>query len=203
MIKYLKSHYVAAIAAFLGAFLVGNVAFAGTGAAEDSSLLSYLTPVLDAFRGHDYSYAGALALVALTAILGKFGQKIPGRVGAGLAGEWGKLGLLASMSFFGSLAAQLAGPQGLTLGILETAAKLTFYASGAYGLLKKFAYPLLVKLRPRLPGWAASILDVLVWVLDHGKAAAIAKAEKAGAAAVAASPAKGAAALTGSPREIK
>lgn len=171
---------------------------------EPWSVWDVLRPVVEAFRGKDYDAAGALALVALTAILGHYGSKLPGKFGAFFNGEPGKLVTLVGGAFFASLALQLTGPQGFTLGILKTAGWLAFLAGGGYGLVKKFLYPILVgKLRPKLPGWAQPILDGLLWFLDRGKAAAIAKAEKAGAAAVAAKPGAGAAGVVGKPRDVE
>ena len=182
----------------VGVALTGVLVFAGTAlaqgavAGDNSSVLDLLTPVLEAFRGGDYAAAGALALVVLVAVARQYGSKVPGAVGAFLAGELGAATLVLVGSFAATLAAMVSGPGVATAAVVWTAAKIAFYASGGFALAKKFAYPVLVKLRAKLPGWAAAILDVLLWVMDGGKAAAIAKAEKAGKAAVDAKPSPGA-----------
>jgi hypothetical protein len=176
-------------------------AFAAGAAATDGSspLGDVLSAVLSAFRGKDYDYAGALAIVALAAVFRQYGSKFPGKLGAFFSGEWGALTIVAMTAFAGSVAAQVAGPQGITLAILSTALSLTWKAASGYGLVKKFLYPLLVKLRAKLPGWAQSLLDVVLWFFDGGQAKATAKAEAAGAEAVKANPSKGAAGVVGEP----
>lgn len=192
---------IALVATGVAAFLLGfaGVAMAQAGTVgSDGSILDMLRPVLEAFRGGDYAAAGALALVVLVAVARQYGA----RVWPALGSELGAIALVVVGSFAATLAAMISGPAPLTLAVAWTAAKIAFYASGGFALVKKFAYPLLVKLRGKLPGWAAGILDVVLWVLDGGKAAAIAKAEKAGAAAVAAKPGAGAGGVVGKPKDV-
>lgn len=177
----------------------GTAFAAGAVAGDEASFFELLGPVLEAFRGGDYAAAGALFLVVLVAVARQYGARLV----PWLASELGAAALVLVGSFAATLAAMISGPAPLTAAVAWTAAKLAFYASGGFALAKKFVYPLLVKLRGKLPGWAAAILDVVLWVLDGGKAAAIAKAEKDGAAAVAAAPSKGAAGVVGKAKDIE
>ena len=197
MKAFLKRHTLA-IGVGLVAFLAASTAFAATGVAEDASLLDLLRPVLEAFRGGDYAAAGALALVVVVAVARQYGA----RVWPALGTEPGAAALVLLGSFGATLGAMITGPAALTAAVAWTALKIAFYAAGGFALAKKFAYPVLVKLRAKLPGWAQGVLDVLMWVLDGGKARATAKAEAAGTAAVAANPGRGAAAITGNPEDV-
>lgn len=207
MTTKIKYAFSLTIAALVGLVTFGGVAMAA-GAAEpaNGSLMDLLSPVLDAFRGGQFVYGGALALVVAVALVKRYGgDRFPW-----LNGDVGGSVLALAGSFFASVAVAIAPGTGATLGLhtIWTAGGVAVAAAGGYTLIKKLVIDPLIKSSwylNKAPAWFKAGMSVVLWIFGEGGAAAISTAEKAGDAAVAAHPAQGAAdpAASGKVTEVK
>lgn len=186
--------------AFAGTALAGGVV---NSAADESSLIDLLKPVIDAFRGGQYVFAGALALVLAVAAVRKYGAtKIPWFVS-----DAGGATLTLVGAFGASMAATLADGSSPSLNMAWSALGIAVSAAGGYALIKKLAVDPLMKsawYKERCPAWLRAILDAALWIFakpsDGEKV--IAKAEQAGEKAVEAKPSTGADGVIGKPEDL-
>lgn len=198
----LKYLFALTVAGIVGLVTFGGVAVAA-GAAEptDGSLLDLLKPVLDAFRGGQYVYAGALALVlAVAAVKHYGGNRFPW-----LLSDIGSSILALLGSFAATLSVALGTGSKLGLGLLWTAGGVAVAAAGGYSLIKKLVIEPLIASNwyKNAPSWVVTGMDVVLWIFGEATSSPIPAAEKAGTDAVAAHPAGGTAAVVGTPTEIK
>lgn len=192
----IKRH-VSSLLALAGLVLLFLVSFtanafaAGAALPTDSTpLLDLLRPVYDAFAGGHNVAAGALALVAMIALLKRYAESIPTygtSINKFLHTDAGGAMTTLGLSFFGAIGtATLSGS--LSWAIISTAGGIAVVAVGGYTLLKK-----LVLDRLQDSAWfktsAPALLKMVVSLIDPPSPIVV--AEKAGADAVAAAPSKG------------
>jgi len=175
-------------------------------AGDGSGLYELARPVIDAILHGQPWLAASLALVFVVALIGKYGDKLPGRLGRAMAwldsSDPGRAILVLVGSFGGALAATLAGGAPMTLAIAWTALKVAIGGAGIYSLAKKLLTPLVSK----APAWLQPVLRLILWAFERKERAAAdaaTKAQTAGDEAVKANPPTGAAGIVGSPRDVK
>lgn len=187
---------------FFGFFTATALA-AGAVSPDDGSLLDLFKPVVDAFRGGQYLYAGMLALVVAVAALKRYAPTKYG-ISDFVHGDVGGTALTLVASFGGAMATTLGAGDPFSWGIAKTAALIAVGAAGGYAMIKKLVVTPLVNsdwYKNKAPGWLKTILSLALWMFD--KPDPVAAAEKAGDDAVAAKPAEGTKAVEGSITEVK
>lgn len=187
--KKKAAHILMLVLAMLAAF-TATAAAASAAAPSDGTWLDALRPVFDAIVGGHYLAAAALALVAATAMLSRYGSKRLPFLGTGA----GKAMLVLVGSFGGAVGSAALGGATLSLGLLWTAVKVAVAAAGGYSLLKE-----LLGIIP-WPSWMRPIVDFVRAMFnrpDPGPQVAA-----AGDAAVAAKPSKGIAGVIKPPRNV-
>jgi hypothetical protein len=191
------------VTVFTGTIFTGRAlaASAADPAAADPSVLELLKPVYDAFAGHRPALGVALGLIALCALLKRWGgAKLPFlHTNAG-----GSLLVLVASAATASSAALLAPGAKFSLDLLWSSTLVGVGAAGGYAVIKNL---IIDPLLPKLPAWAQTLLAPVMWVFDSTTAKpadiALAEAVKAGEKAVAANPGLGAESVLGVPLEIK
>lgn len=187
---------------FLGFFTATALA-AGAVSPDDGSLLDLFKPVVDAFRGGQYLYAGMLALVVAVAALKRYAPTKYG-ISDFVHGDVGGTALTLVASFGGAMATTLGAGDPFSWGIAKTAALIAVGAAGGYAMIKKLVVTPLVSstwYQTKAPGWLKTILGLALWIFD--RPTPIAVAEKAGEDAVAANPGVGVKSVEGTPTEIR
>ena len=174
---------------FLGVFT--TMAFAaGAATPEDGSLLDYLKPVLEAFRGGDYPFTASLAVVFIVAAARRYGSpRIPW-----LGSRAGGAALTFAGAFAGGLATGLSGDGTFSWHLALMSLNVAFVATGGYVIVKELFIDKIIASKwyqEKAPGWLKSILSLVLWMFEHRGKSASDKAEEAGDKAVAADPAKG------------
>lgn len=186
------SHVALLALVFLAAFTA--TAFAATAAApSDGTWLDALRPVFDAVVGGNYFAAAALALVAVTALVSKYGK---GRF-PWLASGPAKAALVLIGSFGGALGTAAMGGAAFSLALLWTAVKVAIAAAGGYSLLKE----LLGAIAPHLPSWMQPIVRAVRALFDRPDPAV--QVAAAGEAAVVAKPSTGITGVIKTPKTVK
>lgn len=173
-------------------------------APDDSNfLVDALKSVYDAISTHQWSLTGALAIIYLVAVIKRYlGDKV-----AFLHSDAGG-SLLALVGAVGTaLATSLTPGAHLTPDLLLKALQAGVAAAGGYAILKNLLVdPVLKPMVAKLPPWAQTLANLVLFAFDHGTSGATppaaATAEKAGAAAVAATPGPGIAGIVGKPAEL-
>lgn len=147
---------LACLAAFAGTAIAADAAVP-----TDSSLLSVLDPIREAFAGGRYAYAGALALVLAVTLTKKFGgDRVPW-----FRGDAGGAALTMLGAFGASLAASLAPGGTVSPAMLWTAITIGVGAAGGYSVVKRLLIPSLVTFATAHPRLGVAVRPVL-WVFD-------------------------------------
>jgi hypothetical protein len=178
---------------FLMVFAANARAAAAVLPTDTTSIFDLLRPVYDAFAGGHAVAGGALALVAVVALLKRYSSYLGATADAFLHSDVGGALTTTSLAFFGAVGVATANSS-LSWSVLSTAGGIAVAAVGGYTLLKR-----LVLDRLQASSWyatkAPAWLKLAVSLIDPPSA--IATAEKAGSAAVQASPAAGAGGVAG------
>lgn len=141
---------------------------AGAVHATDGSLWDVLRPVYEAFVGHQYWYAGSLAVVLGVALTKRYlADSVPF-----LHTDAGGAVMALVGSFGGACAAALGGSVTMTWDIAGNALKIAVAAAGGYAVIKALLIvPVLEPLIAKSPPWMQSILRGIAWVFDGSRAA--------------------------------
>jgi hypothetical protein len=176
------------IFAFLASF--AGTALAADAIDTDSSSVDIAKAIYDAFAGHHYAYAAAIAVILIVALVKRYlGPKV-----AWLHSDAGGSVLVLAGATATAMASSLAGGGPVTLDLFKTAAMVGVGAAGGYALLKNLIInPFIVPLAAKAPAWAQPILGVILAIFD--KATPTETATAAGNAAVTATPAAGVSAV--------
>lgn len=151
---------ITAVSFFLLGFVSTAYAANTIGLPEDP--LFMLAPIIDAFRGGQYWYAGSLALVGIVAALRLWGAKYT----TWFASDQGGAALALLGSFALTLATNLASGITPTLEIVKTALLIAFAASGGYSVIKRLLItPYLIPFVEKNPKWRP-VLVIVLWVFD-------------------------------------
>lgn len=170
--------------------------------ADDASILDMARPVYEAFAAHQWSLMGALLVVLLTAVVKRYaGDKI-----AFLHTNAGGSLLTLIMASATAVSAGIVTPgASITFGLLKTALVVGVTAAGGFAVLKNLLVdPLLKPLVARLPKWAQTLANLVLFAFDHGTGTppAISTAEKAGSDAVATTSSTGVGGVVGRPGDL-
>lgn len=171
--------------------------------ADDASILDWARPVYEAFAAHQWSLTGALLVVFLAAVVKRYlGDKI-----AFLHTNAGGSLLALVMATATAVSAGLVTPgASITLGLLKTALLVGVTAAGGYAVLKNLLVdPVLKPLVAKLPMWAQTLANLVLFAFDHGTSGtppAVATAEKAGEAAVEKAPSTGVGGVISAPSDL-
>lgn len=190
------------LTAVLSAFaVVGHrVASAATSAVvpDDASILDLLRPVYDALTGKQYALTTVLALIAAFALIKRFANVAWLHTDVGGSTS---VGVLATLT---ALAAGLVAPgTHVTSDSLLTAFKVGLTAAGGYAFVKNILVAYII---PKLPTWAQTLLNPILFAFNGAAKPAdvkLAEAIAAGTAAVVAAPAQGVSTIVGDATEVK
>lgn len=164
--------------------------------------IDVLSPIWDALRTGRPALAAALMLVAVAAMVRKYGStRVPW-----LNSELGSAATVLVGSFGAAAASAMTGGSEPSWSLAWQALVIAIGASGGYSLVKQLLVdPVLRPLSLRAPKWLQPVFSVLFWPFDHPTAQLpdIAGSVRAGESALRDTPPEGIRRITGEPRDLE
>lgn len=192
------TRYALLVLVALASFTATSFAAAAALPIDSTPLLDLLRPVYESFAGGNSVAGGALALIAVVALLRRYSGLFSASLERALHTDLGGTGAVFVLAGAGAVAAT----NSLSWAGAKAAFAIGISAVGGYTILRKMIVDRILASSwyATAPAWAKAILSIVTW--SAAKPPAIVEAEKAGAAAVEASPSQGAEGIAGKPTKF-